>query len=88
MIGFSALLNKEDYKFQSEAKSFIRIIYDEWVLCFHLKVENMNPIGYYIQTNEEVKKWIDNYIKDNIDRVQDRELREDVEAISKCDNSI
>jgi len=48
----------------------------------------MNPIGYYIQTNEEVKKWIDNYIKDNIDRVQDRELREDVEAISKCDNSI
>ena len=39
---------------------------------------NMNPIGFYIHTNPELKNWIDKYIKDNINRVTDAELKEDV----------
>ena len=49
---------------------------------------NMNPIGYYIHTNPELKNWIDKYIKDNIDRVADAELREDVLSIANGNKSI
>ena len=49
---------------------------------------NMNPIGYYMHTNPELKNWIDNYIKENIDRVPDAELREDVQSIANGNKSI
>lgn len=49
---------------------------------------NMNPIGYYMRTNSELKKWIDMYIHDNIDRVTDSELKQDILFIAQGNKSI
>lgn len=50
--------------------------------------QNMNPIGYYVHTNIELRNWIDQYINDNIDRVKDKELHQDIESILKNDEVI
>lgn len=50
--------------------------------------QNMNPIGYYIQTNEELRKWMDDYIKENIQRVADPILYEDILTMVKKDKTI
>lgn len=49
---------------------------------------NMNPYGYYLYTNLELKKWLGKYIKDTIDLVTDKELREDVDSIIQSNNSL
>ena len=44
---------------------------------------NMNPYAYYINSNPVLKLWIDNYFKNNIDRVNDVELKDDILTIWK-----
>lgn len=50
--------------------------------------KNMNPIGYYLQTNVELRDWMDKYIVDNIQCVPDKELYEDVLTMVKKNNTI
>jgi asparagine synthase (glutamine-hydrolysing) len=50
--------------------------------------QNMNPIGYYLQTNDELRDWMDKYIADNVKRVSDKELYGDILTMVKKNNTI
>ena len=50
--------------------------------------QNMNPYGYYIKTNKELKLWIDNYINNTIDLIEDKEIKVDINRIISSDNSL
>lgn len=50
--------------------------------------QDMNPIGYYIRTNQELGQWINDYLRENIDRVEDKELKNDLLAIATGNGSI
>lgn len=53
-----------------------------------VKKEGMNPIGYYLHTNNILRKRIDNYISENIGLIQDAQLLADVQKLSNGVNGI
>ena len=50
--------------------------------------KNMNPYGYYISTNKGLSEWVDNYINETIELVDDKELKSDIIEILHSNNSL
>lgn len=50
--------------------------------------KNMNPYGYYLNTNPELRLWMDKFYKDNIDLIPYEDLRNDIIKIFQSDNSL
>lgn len=49
---------------------------------------HMNPLAWHIHNNPEVGKFINDYIKDNMTLLSDKELNEDVGKLASSSNSI
>ena len=51
-------------------------------------IKNMNPYGYYINTNPKLKLWLDKFYKDNIDLIPYEDLKTDIIKIFQSNNSL
>ncbi len=45
------------------------------------KNQGMNPFQYWYETNKEVHQYIEQYFKENIDIIGDREIKDDCEHL-------
>ena len=64
----------------------IRKIMKSINMGMYLNKKNMNPIAYYIKSNEQLKKYLTDYCLNNLELINNNELRNDV--FSLCNSNI
>lgn len=63
-------------------------IYEKFGKSYYNQKRGMNPLGYYLKNNVDLRDFVNKYIIDNIDRISDPLLREDVLNIMYKDSVI